>query len=1499
MLTISSGHSASYLTDAVAAGRENYYTGAVTAGEPAGRWYGRGAAQLGLAGEVNAQDMTALYERFLDPRDPLFLDPSRWNEVATLGHTGRQYLTEEQLYAAALAAEPGADPERRAELRLEAGKGARKNVAFMDATFSVQKSVTVLHTAFEAQEVQAASAAGRARDALASAVHLGNTGAVHRHTLEVAAAEAAEAAWGEHRRAVEDAIWAGNNAALDYLTEKAGYARVGHHGGAAGRWVDAHDWTIASFFQHDSRNHDPQLHIHNAILNRVQGPDGTWRTIDARSIYRYRGAAAAVGERVMEEHLTRALGVRLATRPDGNAREVIGVDQKVMDLFSSRRRAITAKTKSLVAAFEAQFGREPNSLELDRLQRSATFATRHAKSHNGETVAQRLDRWDAQLRAEVRGGLAQVAAPVLDQAQADQEVLAWSVTAVVETALADVQETKAAWTAPDLTRALSNALPDHLGHLDAKQLSRLLDGLTGEALKLATPLNADRPGESSLPDDLRLADGTSAYQAPGVRLYATPDHLDKERLLAAASADRQAARVSRADANAFIAQLAGHGVELGADQAAAVRGILTSGARVETLVGPAGTGKSFVVGVLAKAWQNPTLWSGKPRQVVGLAASQIATEVLTGEGLEARNITRWLATQERLATGTAQGADQPWRLRSGDLVVVDESAMADTPALVRINAHCQQAGAKLLLTGDHHQLAAVGAAGGMDLVAATGARHELTETRRFAEAWEGAASLRLRERDHTVLADYHKHGRLLEGGALDQAEGAAARAWLADTLSGRYALLIVDTNEQVARLSAQLRADLVRLGRVDDQRSAPLGLQGTWAAVGDIVQARRNGWHLAGYHANRRGPISREQYQGTAVPEDGGLEVTPIVGGTDQVKGDRIVLPADYVAEHLALGYATTVHAAQGLTVDTCHTVVTQSTAAEAFYVGMTRGRQANTAHVVTRAVPADAPPGTVLEVVHRSPAVVLAGLFETSDPQRSALAQAIDSATEAESVRTPAELFADAAQLATAGRTASWLDQLVEDGHVTPDQRIALAIEDGATTLTGLLRRVELAGHDPKHVLTDAVTQRGLDDARQVTSVLHSRISDRVSLDPVGDTFAAWTPSVDNPQWQTYLTTLAQAADDRRNQLGRAAAIDLPAWATETLGPPPLPDRPVERAAWEKRAASVAAYRELVGHHDESDPLGQPPKPGQVETYAAWRAAWRALGRPEADRAEAEMSTGQLRVRIRAYDREKAWAPDYVANQLAGTRQAADKHRHDATLWDAQAAATTEHDTAARLRDESAKSDALATALDDRAAQLAEADEGRAAWYAHTAATRAAAERAAAELTARQADQPAEPLPVTAEEWLTAHDAEAKAEDPHRTITDEHDLAELADQRARDQRDVGRGKLLAQSPEPDIREETAEQRTVEASMTRDRAADELRVSTADETAESVRRAQRALQEVKQRQAAEARHAEDEASEEASRWQADQESRATYHEARKGTANREDGHEAFVLDAVV
>jgi len=63
--------------------------------------------------------------------------------------------------------------------------------------------------------------------------------------------------------------------------------------------------------------------------------------------------------------------------------------------------------------FEAKFGHSPNPLQLSRLQKRATLATRPAKSHEGETLPQRLERWEGQLRAEIDGGLGKIAADVL------------------------------------------------------------------------------------------------------------------------------------------------------------------------------------------------------------------------------------------------------------------------------------------------------------------------------------------------------------------------------------------------------------------------------------------------------------------------------------------------------------------------------------------------------------------------------------------------------------------------------------------------------------------------------------------------------------------------------------------------------------------------------------------------------------------------------------------------------------------------------------------------------------------------------------------------------------------------------------------------------------------------------------------------------------------------------------------------------------------------------
>ena len=116
----------------------------------------------------------------------------------------------------------------------------------------------------------------------------------------------------------------------------------------------------------------------------------------------HKPAAAAVGERTATEHLARSLRVLAVMRPDGKAREILGVDQ-AMRTSCSRPGAARSPRRppSWSRAFEQRYGREPNALERDRLQPQAWAITRPRKSHDGETLEQRLDRWEQQLRAEI------------------------------------------------------------------------------------------------------------------------------------------------------------------------------------------------------------------------------------------------------------------------------------------------------------------------------------------------------------------------------------------------------------------------------------------------------------------------------------------------------------------------------------------------------------------------------------------------------------------------------------------------------------------------------------------------------------------------------------------------------------------------------------------------------------------------------------------------------------------------------------------------------------------------------------------------------------------------------------------------------------------------------------------------------------------------------------------------------------------------------------------
>lgn len=1362
MLNIHTGHDTDYLTDAVAIGREGYYTGAVAAGEPAGLWYGKGAAALGLVGEVDAEMMKALYTHGLDPTDPATSSRETWHEAARFGNAPKSYKKADEIYAGLLEAHPDAGPEARAELRAQAGRSARQSVAFYDVVLSAPKSMTVAWVAYE----RAANDARAAGDHDAAAV------------------------WAGKAAKVEEALLVGHRAVLDFLAEKAGYGRAGRHGGSGGKWLDAHELVAAQFLQHDSRDKDPQLHVHGPILNKAECSDGVVRALDGTLITQWKDAASAIGARVAQAYAAEQLGWRWETRPDGAAREVVGVDTESMGLFSKRTRAIGPVAEALVARFEQETGREPSPAERTKLNEQATLSTRRGKEYGGETREGQIARWAVEHAEQLGVELGEVAIGL--DAQQPGEAATWSERDVLLRAVGAMEQVRGTWDRSNLMRAIDEALPGQLG-IPHAEIPRLLEGLAAKAETLVQ-LVRDNPDLPDLGQDYRRADGSNVHAKPHRQRFATDAQLLGEAELRAAAVRRDAPAWSDADAGEVLARFGRSGRELGVDQAAALRGILTSGASVEVLAAPAGTGKSFLVGTLAETW--PLTGRGVPSdpgpdsddpasdpagepqgpRVFGVAYGQRQADVLTEEGVTARNIRRWLDGQARLDRGAGDVGDEAFRLRSGDLLVVDEAGAADTASLVAIHRRCQDKGVKLLLVGDSKQLAAVGPGGALADIAERGVRYELAEVRRFRNDWEGPASLRLRDGDTSVVAEYAKHGRLVDGGTVEQAETAAARSWLADTIAGRDALLVVGSNEAAARVSAQLRSELVRLGRVEES-GVPLGMQGTVAGVGDLVQARKNAWHLEGWQGNAEAPVNRTTYRVTGTHADGaGLTVARVTGrddeGAEQL-GEPIQLPGSYVRDRVTLAYASTVHAAHGRTVDAGYSVLGPGSDPAAAYTAHTRGRDTNVAFVVTRKVSTEAETGETLSFHERSAGDALADLIVPRDEghNRTALAEAEQAAEQARSTSAVVDPMLSVIADVTAGRTERWLDQLAATGALPERHRVALAADGARGALDGLLRSVELAGHDPAAVLAAAVTDRSLDKSTSVAQVVHFRIRAALKdrLMPVMEGFRDLLPRELPDAVRPGLEQLAAAADARAAELGAQQAAQPAQWAQEALGPVPPVDDP-RRAGWERRAGMAASYREFADHTDDADPLGAAPPAGLAEKHALFRAAHTGLDLPDAGAEQEAMSEGLLRAQVAAWEREQTWAPRYVADELDATREALRTQQDNATLWAARAAVEDDPSEREQLTAAAGTAHARAEQLAEQVEQLRIADDARSSWLIETAVTRDKAESARVALGLRGLDLDHPGDWVTAQEWVDADTTAKLAADAERAIT-EHDI--------------------------------------------------------------------------------------------------------------------------------
>jgi hypothetical protein len=206
---------------------------------------------------------------------------------------------------------------------------------------------------------------------------------------------------------------------------------------------------------------------------------------------------------------------------------------------------------------------------------------------------------------------------------------------------------------------------------------------------------------------------------------------------------------------------------------------------------------------------------------------------------------------------------------------------------------------------------------------------------RFTDPVEATASVALRGGDRAALGFYLDHDRVHTGDT-DTCLANVLEAWRHEQAAGRECLMLAPTRELVARLNDAARA--ARLATTAPGREVALG-DGNRASIGDTVLTRHNDRRL------RLSPTdwvkNGDRWQVTAVTPDGSLRVRHVRTSL------QVRLPAAYVAQHVELGYATTVHAAQGSTADVMHGILTGREDRQLLYTMITRGREGNHLHLI------------------------------------------------------------------------------------------------------------------------------------------------------------------------------------------------------------------------------------------------------------------------------------------------------------------------------------------------------------------------------------------------------------------------------------------------------------------------------------------------------------------------------------------------------------------------
>jgi stage III sporulation protein SpoIIIAA len=658
----------------------------------------------------------------------------------------------------------------------------------------------------------------------------------------------------------------------------------------------------------------------------------------------------------------------------------------------------------------------------------------------------------------------------------------------------------------------------------AEHANTLVELLVNEVLEHRSVALAAPPDGIEEPGALRRVDGSSVFSIAGADLYTSQAILDAERRLVTVAGIRDGTVLDRTVVDLAVLEMAANGTALDMGQASLVRQMCTSGARLQLAIAPAGAGKTTAMRALTLAWTEDG------GQVLGLAPSAAAAAVL-GEQTGIR-----ADTLAKLTWSLRNGGLPDWATGVGPatLIIIDEAGMADTLSLDTAVRFAVDRGASVRLIGDDQQLAAVGAGGVLRDIKNIHGALQLTELHRFTDQAEAQASLTLRDGDPGALGFYLDHRRLHVGDLAKITEDAFA-AWVQDRSAGLDAIMLAPTRELVAELNRRARDH--RLGNVPVGQEVRLG-DGNQASVGDMIITRAN---------DRRLRLSAtdwvkngDRWTITHVDRSGGLTVRH---SRRQLKCQ---LPADYVTTSTGLGWATTIHGAQGVSADTMHGLLTGQESRQQLYTMLTRGRHAN--HLYLQVV-GDGDPHTLIRpetVASNTPAETLQQILARDEAPVSA-------STLLRELNDPAARLFDAVQRYTDGLHVA-AERLVGLQPVAELDQVdkylpGLNTEPAWPTLRAhlLALAAETGQHPLRHMLT-AAAGRDLSIAGDMAAVLYWRLP---ALAPTNPGPLPWLPGIPptlhaHPVWGAYLAKRSQLVVDLADQVqDHACQHDAqPIWA-------------------------------------------------------------------------------------------------------------------------------------------------------------------------------------------------------------------------------------------------------------------------------------------------------------------------------------------------------------------